>query len=98
MRTTQGISLSVFSTQQFTDRLNHGERDNGEMKNGGHEKYTALRNRIYKAPTGEVSPVFELTSHVAPTLTRYRPRAWNMLHERCTEFLKSRDMQRDEAK
>jgi hypothetical protein len=57
------------------------------MKNWGHEKYTVLRNRIYNVPTGEVSPVFELTSHAAPTLTRYRPRAGNMLDERCTEFL-----------
>jgi hypothetical protein len=39
------------------------------MKNGGHEKYTALRYRIYNVPNGDVSPVFELTSHVAPTLT-----------------------------
>jgi len=54
---------------------------------GAHDKYTVLRNRIYKGPTGEVSPVFELTSHVAPTLTRYRPRAWNMLDEHCTGLL-----------
>jgi len=52
-----------------------------------HDKYTALRNRIYKVPTGDVSPVFDLTSHVAPTLTRYRPTAWHVLDERGTGFL-----------
>jgi len=52
-----------------------------------HDKYTALRNRIYKVPSGEVPPVFDLASHVAPTLTRYRPRAWNMIDERGTGFL-----------
>lgn len=86
MHKTQGTSQSVFSTQQFTDRLNHGKRDNGEIKMGGHKKYTALRNRIYKVPTGGVSLVLELTSYVAPTLTRYSPAAWNVSNERCTEF------------
>jgi hypothetical protein len=77
----------VFSTQQLTDRLNHGEQDKGEMKNGGHEKCTALPNRIYKVTSWEVSPVFELTSLVAPTLAIYRPGARTMSDERCTEFV-----------
>jgi hypothetical protein len=62
-------------------------KTNEEMKNAGHEKYTALRNRICKVTSGEVSPVFELTLHVAPTLTRHRPGARNMAAESCTEFL-----------
>jgi hypothetical protein len=94
MWTLQNVKGNAYDTRdfaigvlhQFTDRLNRGERDNGEMKNGGHEKYKAQRNRIYKVTTGEVSPIFELTSRTAPTLPRYRPRAWNMLDERCTEF------------